>query len=408
MSRNFPDWLAAYIEYASFTEAPKRMHFWSGVSAIAGALRRKVWIDMRYFKWHSNMYIVLVAPPGVVSKSTTVNIAMSLLRRVPCVKFGPDVVTWQALVMSFANSMESFDVGGGNFQTQCALTLESSEFGNLVDPTDRDMVDMLVNLWDGKDGGLNKVTKGNGSDVVENPWINLIACTTPAWVAGNFPEYVIGGGFTSRCLFIYADEKDKYVAYPHRHIPSSFDTTRQLLIQDLEHIATTLVGPYELAEDTIAWGEKWYEHHWKNKPDELDDDRFSGYLSRKQTHIHKTAMILAAARHDQMVIEAEDLQHAAAMVTDLERDMQKVFSRIGRTETSVQAERFVRYVHRTGLCTYNDAYRHVHSAFPDIRNFEGIVKGAIAAGFIEQLAVGTQTVFRKKMPAVQPVQKLDS
>jgi hypothetical protein len=407
VSRNFPDWLAAYVEYASFTEAPRRMHFWSGVSAVAGALRRRVWIDLKYFKWHSNMYIILVAPPGVVSKSTTVSIAMNLLRRVPSVRFGPDVVTWQALVTSFANSMESFDVGDGNFMTQCALTLESSEFGNLVDPTNRELVDMLVNLWDGNDKAFRKETKGNGADVIEAPWINIIACTTPAWIAGNFPEYVIGGGFTSRCLFVYADEKEKYVAYPHLHIPPAFDDIQMRLVQDLEHISTALVGPYRLAADAIEWGEAWYEYHWKNKPDELDDDRFSGYLSRKQTHIHKTAMILAAAQRDELVIYAQDLEHARAMVTDLERDMQKVFSRIGRTETSVQAERFIRFVHRSGVCTYNDAYSYVHSAFPDIRSFEGIVKGAIAAGFIEQLSVGTQVVFRKRIPAVA-VKKLDS
>lgn len=383
------------------------MHFWSGVSAIAGALRRKVWIDQKYFKWHSNMYIVLVAPPGVVSKSTTVSIAMSLLRKVPGIKFGPDVVTWQKLVTEFANSNESFHLPiTDEWQAMCALTLESSEFGNLVNPADREMVDTLVNLWDGKDGGLVKATKGNGTDTIENVWINIIACTTPAWIAGNFPEYVIGGGFTSRCLFVYADEKAKLVAYPARHIPPSFDSTRQLLVQDLEHIASTLVGTYEVAEDAVKWHEAWYEHHWTHKPDELDDDRFSGYLSRKQTHIHKTAMILAAARTDEMVISIEDIKNATVFVTDLERDMQKVFARIGRTETSVQAERFVRFVHRNGVCTYNDAYRHVHSAFPDIRNFEGIVRGAVAAGFIEQRAGPNNIVmFIKKVPAVP---KLDS
>jgi hypothetical protein len=30
----------------------------------------------------------------------------------------------------------------------------------------------------------------------------------------------------------------------------------------------------------------------------LDDERFGGYLARKQTHIHKLAMILAAAESD--------------------------------------------------------------------------------------------------------------
>jgi hypothetical protein len=385
MARNYPDWLAAYVEYASFTEAPKRMHFWSGVSAIAGALRRRVWIDQGYFKWHCNMYVILVAPPGVVAKSTTASIAMALLRKVPGVRFGPDVVTWQALVTAFAQSNESFELSG-QFYPQCALTLESSELGNLINPSDRDMIDLLTNLWDGKEGAFDKLTKGNGADRIENPWINLIACTTPAWIAGNFPEYVIGGGFTSRCLFVYAENKDKYIAYPSRHLPKNFYLVQSALVQDLEHISAFLAGPYELSPEAIEWGETWYQYHWQNKPDELDDDRFSGYLSRKQTHIHKTAMIMAAARHDLMVIEKEDLGHAAAMVTDLERDMQKVFSRIGRTAHSVQAERFVRFVQRHGIVSYSDAYRHVHSAFPDLRNFDGVVRGAISAGFIEPAA----------------------
>jgi hypothetical protein len=60
--RQLSDWLRAYCDYASYGEAPMKMHFWSGVVAVAGALRRRVWIDQVYFKWHTNMYVVLVAP----------------------------------------------------------------------------------------------------------------------------------------------------------------------------------------------------------------------------------------------------------------------------------------------------------------------------------------------------------
>lgn len=232
MARIFKDWLHAYTEYASFSEAPRRMHFWSGVSAISGALRRRVWIDMSYFKWHVNQYIIFVAPPGIVSKSTTVAIAMDLLRKVPGVQFGPDVVTWPALVTAFAAATEQFQLGE-EWYTQSALTLVSSEFGNLVNPQDREMVDMMVNLWDSHTGAFKKVTKGSGNDTVENPFINLIACTTPAWIAGNFPEYVIGGGFTSRCLFVYAETKDKFVAYPSQSVPKNLADAQAALVRIL-------------------------------------------------------------------------------------------------------------------------------------------------------------------------------
>ena len=380
--RNYEDWLTAYIDYAGFSEAPRRMHFWSGVAAVAGALRRRVWLSMGYYRWCVNHYIIFVAPPGIVSKSTTVSIAVDILRKVPGIKFGPDIVTWPALVSAFAASMESFDVEG-DFHTQCALTLESSEFGNLVNPQDREMIDLLVTLWDSKQGGFAKVTKNSGSDTVENPWINLIACTTPAWIAGNFPEYIIGGGFTSRCLFVYTDQKEKLVAYPIYHIPEGMLATQEKLVQDLEHIATTLAGPYKLTAAAREWGEEWYKHHYNNPPVHLRDDRFGGYLARKQTHLHKLAMILSASQRDELVLTAEDLALANKMISDLELDMPKVFAKIGRTEESIQADRFVEFVCKNSPVTYQAAYAYIHSAFPFVRDFEDIVKGAVQAGLIK-------------------------
>lgn len=382
MSRYFSDWLTAYTSYASFSEAPRRMHFWTGVATVAGALRRRVWLDLKYFSWTPNFYIVLVAPPGIVSKSTTASIGMSLLRRVPGVNFGPDVVTWPALVTAFAQCSESFPLNG-EFHAQSALTLESSEFGNLVDPTNRDMIDLLVNLWDSKQGAFKKMTKGSGNDTVENPWINLIACTTPAWIAGNFPEYVVGGGFTSRCLFIYADKKEKLVPYPHLVVPKDFQETQQKLVADLEHIAVNLVGGYTLTDAALDWGSEWYAYHYSHRPENLDDDRFGGYIARKQTHVHKTALVLAASQRDELIITDEDLTLANTMVTDLELDLPKVFSKIGRTEESTQAERFIEKIRKRGSMPYAEAYQYIHAHFPNMRDFEGILSGAIKAGFIE-------------------------
>lgn len=368
------------MEYASFSEAPKHMHFWTAVSTLAGALRRRVWIDMAYFQWHPNFYIILVAPPGIVSKSTTAGIGMSLLKRVPDIKFGPDVVTWQALVTGFAESTMSFELGG-EFHAMSALTIESSEFGNLLNPQDKEMVDLLVSLWDGKPGAFEKKTKGSGCDTVENPWINLIACTTPAWIAGNFPEYMIGGGFTSRCLFVYADKKAQLVAYPSELVPKDLKQQAQHLVEDLSLIST-MAGQYVLTPEAIRWGKLWYEAHYDSKHVHLDDERFGGYLARKQTHIHKLSMILAAAESSKMVIEADHLALANQMVTDLEPDMQFVFSKIGKSEDAVYAERVIWYVEKRGGCPYSEAYRFVHAHFPKMQDFEAVITGAVRSGFL--------------------------
>lgn len=393
MSRIHGDWLNAFLDYAQFGEAPKHMYFWAGVSAVAGALRRKVWIDQAYFKWYPNFYICLVAPPGIVSKSTTAGVAMGLLRQVPGIKFGPDVVTWPALVSAFAESTEGFELNGMTYPMS-AMTLESSEFGNLLNPQDKEMVDLLVSLWDGKQGSFEKSTKHSGKDTVENPWINLIACTTPAWIAGNFPEYMVGGGFTSRTIFVYADAKQKYVAYPGLQVPRDLERQAADLVADLAHISG-LAGEYRLSAGAVAWGEDWYKTHYSVRAANLDPDRFGGYIARKQTHVHKLAMVLSAAQSDSMVITEEHLFTANSMITDLEPDMQFVFSKIGRSDASIHAERLVSFVQAKGEIGFQEAYRYVHSHFSSMRDFEDVLSGLVRAGFLRMTS-------KNGMPTLSP------
>lgn len=391
--RNHVDWLQAFLEYAQFGEAPRHMYFWAGVSAVAGALRRKVWIDQAYFKWYPNFYICLVAPPGIVSKSTTAGVALSLLRRVPGIKFGPDVVTWPALVSAFAESTEGFELNGMTYPMS-AMTLESSEFGNLLNPQDKEMVDLLVSLWDGKQGNFEKSTKHSGKDTVENPWINLIACTTPAWIAGNFPEYMVGGGFTSRTIFVYADTKQQYVAYPGLRVPPDLERQADSLVEDLE-VISQMAGEYKLTSDAVAWGEAWYKQHYSVRAANLDPDRFGGYIARKQTHVHKLAMVLSASQDDSYLITPDHLNTANNMITDLEPDMQFVFSKIGRSDASLHAERLVNFVQASGEVGFAAAYRHVHSHFSSMRDFEDILSGLVRAGFLK---LGS----KNGMPTVMP------
>lgn len=382
MARHYEDWLTQFVKYASDVgEAPKRMYFWAGVSAVAGALRRKTWLDMKSFKWFPNFYIVFVAPPGIIAKSTTSDVAIKLLRKVDGIKFGPDVVTWQSLVTTFGESAETF-LWNGEHHTMSAITLEASEFGNLLNPQDREMVDIYVRLWDAKDAPFTKNTKHSGNDVVYSPWINMIACTTPAWIAGNFPEYMIGGGFTSRCVFVYADEKEKYVPYPDEVAPANHEAISARLIQDLSHIATNFQGPFKLSEEAREFGRLWYKEHFAKPHLELDKDRFGGYLARKQTIMHKLAMVICASRCDSMIISREDLALADTMVTDLETDMAKVFSKIGQAENAATADRLVSFVRARGKVKYHEAFRFVHAQMPSMRDFEDLLAGCQRAGML--------------------------
>lgn len=398
MSRYNSNWIKAFIEYSSYGEAPLKTLFWTGVSTIAGALRRRVWIDQKYFQWTPGFYIILVAPPGVISKSTTANIGINLLREVPGINFGPDAITWQALVQHLGTLGESFHIAATDtYHPMSAITICSDELGNFLDPLDNGMMNSLIALWDGKQGGFSKMTKTNGNDSIENPWINLIGCTTPSWIRDNFPDSMIGGGFTSRCIFVFAEKKRQLIAYPSLVVPQNFEKIRAGLIADLVEIAA-MAGEYSLTPEAYQWGIAWYEDLWANRPAHLEDERFGGYVARKQTHIHKLAMILAAAKSSELHIDVETLQESANFVTALEHDMPRVFNAIGMTDSTRGVSDLVRIVLTKRQITQTDLYRILFAKM-SAKEFHEALNSAIVAGFVQLTQVEGRPVVRALIEA---------
>ena len=377
--RNFPDWITAYEQFTQFSEAPLPFHRWTAVSAIAGALRRRVRLEMGYFRWFPNFFLCFVAPPGVVSKSSTADIGMSLLRALPDIKFGPSAVTWQALITAMAESREDFPTPDGEYMPMCALTIVASELGTLIVPGDTAILNALTELWDGKDGAFLKKTKGGGDESIENPWINLIGCTTPSWIAENFGSYFIGGGFASRTLFVYAETKRQLVAYPGEHLPTGHTHMERALVEDLRGYAQ-LQGSFELTPAARRWGEKWYEKHWTNDQ-VLLDERLRGYGSRKQAHIHKTAMVLAVSRTGQLIIDEQDLVRADEWVTALEPNMVRVFEGMGREQIVEVMARLGFEITRNPGITRTALYGRFMGQF-GLETFDQAMQGLAASGMI--------------------------
>lgn len=381
MSRLLPNWLGTFLDYTEHMEAPRLMRTWAGISALASAMRKQVWIDQDQFRWTPCLYIVFVGPPGVITKSTTTDLSSSLLRDLPSgiVKFGPNNITWQALATTFAAASEAFEYpkGSGEWHPMSAITLVSRELGSLLNPKDQDLVNLFIELYDGAKV-YEKATKMSGNDTVESPWINMIGATTPSWIADNVPRSALGGGLISRIIFLYGDEKEKLVAYPYKAIknPAVHHTIRKALITDLEHISQ-IKGPMVLTKEAEAWGEEWYAKLWTDAKVHYNDDKLMGYIARKQTHLHKVAMVLSMCVKDELKITLDDLQLADQMLTAIEGCLDKVFAQIGRTEQSVAASKFIATVQARGMVLYDDAYRIAHAQFPDFRDFEGILAGAI-------------------------------
>lgn len=404
-SRHFANWLKAYAEHTSKSEAPAEFHFWTGVATIAGALRRQVWIDQRYFQWTPNFYIVLVGPPGVVTKSTSMRTGLKLLRRLDTVRMGPQSMTWQGLTLALEEAQQLVPTGEKDgeklYTPMSAITCDVSELGTFLRTDDPRMVDVLVDLWDGQEVVWEHKLRTREASKLVNPWINIIACTTPTWLKQNVPEHMIGGGLISRIIFVFGDKKRHLIPYPGDVIPGpEHKETEDKLAEDLKIIGS-MTGEIKLTDEAKAWGAAWYEDHWTRRPDHLLSERYEGYLGRKQTHMHKLAIVLSAAeREGNMQITEKHLITAADILQGAEHNMVKVFESIGMAESTDKINTIVDTVRIYKVIEKRPLWRICMRSM-SFREFEESISAAANAELISITNDSQQGVLYriKKLPA---------
>lgn len=142
-----------------------------------------------------------------------------------------------------------------------------------------------------------------------------------------------------------------------------------------------MVGEYEITPEARDWGRAWYEKHHSERPAHLDNDRFGGYLARKQTHIHKLAIIVAAAQSSYLQITREHLVFADGLVTALEQELPRVFSTIGQNEVTRGLSELVGIVLRRRRVTQTALYRELFRTMT-AKQFYDALNSAVSAGYL--------------------------
>jgi energy-coupling factor transporter ATP-binding protein EcfA2 len=380
-------WLDDFLEYASGGESPRKYLFWVGVSVVAGVLRRKVWIDQVDFQWTPNFYVLLVGPPGV-KKTTSMNIGYRLLKKIEGINFGPQSITWQQLVTHMAESRQTFGpdgavfrVDGEPFEASC-VSIKISEFGTFFDPLNRELVDNLTDMWDSAIDTMRKETRTMGSDEVVNPWLNIVAGTTPTWIKENFTANLVGSGFASRPVYVYADKPERNIAYPSLQIQNTSEkiSRRTSLVERLRNYAE-LAGEFQMSDDAYGWGMQWYEKFRAAQAQMSPQD--AGFVERRQAHLHKLAMVLCVARDGFPTITEEDMILADAKLTEIEADAHKVFSQVGSTRMSTAAGNIVDTLRRVGPTKRSDLFRRYFFRMMSSEEFEIAMKSVQSAGLVK-------------------------
>ena len=351
-ARKLSDWISAYIEYTEETEPPLSYHVWSGLSAIAAALQRKVYMDWNFQRIFPNMYIVLVGPSGRCKKGTAMNMAKDLLSGIQSVKMTADSVTREAVIKNMEDAESSFTDPDGLMQGTTAglcvhssLTVFSDELSVFLGQNDTKFLANLTDWYDSKENWSDD-TRGRGKEAIKGVCVNLLGGTAPDWFRSILPEEAIGGGFTSRIFFIVEERKRKTVAL---HQPTNREKKlRELLSEDLERI-NKIKGFYEFTEEATDMYVEWYTDQDRlidQGTYPVRDSRFAGYCDRRATHIKKLCMVFAASRGDNLVIDPSDFERALEVMVKAEVNMPKAFSGLGDSDYVVMMERIIKYFQR--------------------------------------------------------------
>lgn len=353
MARELDNWLDAYLEYTENTESPTSYHMWCGLATIAGALQRKV-----YLRWgigqviYPNLYVVLIGPSGRTRKGVALGIAKDLLKQIPGVTVAPESSSGKQstiLVMKRAG-LDFVDPSDNKTKRHCSVTAFSEELSVFLGQGDIAYLSSLTDWYDSKDDWEYE-TVGRGKDSIKGVCLNLVGGTAPDWIQSMIPHEAVGGGFTSRIIFVVEEAKRKIV--PEHTMTVREIELQEMLVRDLERISK-LVGESVMSRAVKDLYVAWYiEQNTRTESGSpaIDDPRFAGYNERRATHLRKLLLVSAAARGDDLIIQPDDFHRAVRFLESAERNMHKTFGGFGKGKNSDGTEVIKEYICKVGSTT---------------------------------------------------------
>lgn len=382
--RRCKNWLESYMKWVKHrTDAPVSYVTWTALFTLSTIAERKVEIDFGAWVLCPNLFVMLVGPPGMRKTATMENFSSRLLDQIPDSTRGPDMFTKEQL---FNQTMMA---------PRNAVHLMVGEFGDLLQKNGPEFFDTLITYYDAK----NKLVEGTrlrGNETIIKPCLNMLAGTTPAWISDNMRAAVIGGGFASRCIWVFENElREPNLFQDDETVNEEANLLEADLLHDLTHISKlsgqflvpggeTYNAKHERLKEFGDRNDKkvindWYKGMARQKD---DNQQIALYLARKHVQILKLAMLHSLAVRDDMIVFWEDVQFGITAVESTEKKLLRVFGGMGRNPYSEDLNKICDWViEQTGLGQFVEAAellrKYQNSATP--RMLTEIVQGLVTS-----------------------------
>lgn len=338
MSRRVSDWIDGFMELTENSEPPKLFRKWTAISAIASAMQRKVKIDLGVsLRFYPNLYIVLVGP-SATGKGTSMKFASDILSEIGNISLSAQATSLQALIRKLKDTNHTDIDPNTNEQIfHSSLTIFSNEFTVFLGYHNRELISALCDWYDcPRQWSYDTIKRDR--ETVNGCWVNLLAGTTPDTLQSSLPMEAIGGGLTSRIIFVNEYSRDKIIIFPGMN-----DKELQLqqdLTTDLE-VISMIAGSYKLTDEAMEFYSKWVMYSEKNPP--FHDKKFDGYCGRRRKHLLTISIVCAASHSDELLITKKDMERAADLLYEVEVKMGTVFRGMGQSDISTSLNEAIRF-----------------------------------------------------------------
>jgi hypothetical protein len=339
-------WLDTYLEYTNDQESPEMFHRWVGMCILSATVGRSIFLPRIKYTIYPNIYVILVAGSAKCKKSTSMNIGMDILKAMekPPMVFAQKITT-EALIQALELAKTTGQSAGIIFASELAVFLghESKSTG---------IIPALTDLYDSP-ATWTYHTRGRGKEELTNVTLAMLAGTTKDWLKTSLPEESIGGGFTSRVIFVFQDNPR-----PRDLFGEGYDRMRETqlkanLVHDLNHIRANVKGLVEFTDEAKKVCRAWYDEELF----EVRDQKLDGYFARKHDIMFKLATLLSVADRDDRVVTDTHVTEALKMMSANEDNLENVMNSITSNETGGYTEKILTLVYRHKRIKHSELLR---------------------------------------------------
>lgn len=327
------------------TETATSFALWTGLTMVATVLARDAKLDLYPSAWYPNLYVILVAPPGLAKKSTTLNLGAKILytyhdrildenlaykkkANIHMNRVTPEGLQ-DLLIPAPPTPSRRKDIADVTVDRGSQIALFISELSTFLGRQSYNigMVSKLTDLYECKDIDAD-YTKKDGRQVLRNIYVNFIAATTPYDLDSVLPEEALGGGLMSRTVVVYERDTSRLHPLPVR---IKNGPTLEHLQDALAWIAVNGFGDYILSREALAMYYNWYDT-FKRDLKYLDSVRVLS-ASRMDSLVLKLAVIIRAQRYEPgRTVEASDFTKAVQILQKTYNQNEDAVVNVGASE----------------------------------------------------------------------------